>query len=86
MAAKADRRLTEASSIVEALEEVQFEIKDLDNLSIGPDGVTFLYEVGFPHVHRAFEPDGRYLFSYSSLKSFIKPTGALGQFIQYRPR
>lgn len=86
MAAKADRQLTEASSIVEALEEVQFEIKDLDQFSIGPDGVTFRYEVGFPHAHRAFEPNGRYLFSYSSLKSFIKPTGPLGEFIQYRSR
>jgi len=82
LAAKADRQLTEASSIVEALEEVKFEVKDLDEFSISKDGVTFLYEVGFPHVHRAFEPGGHYLFSYSELKSFIKPTGLLGQFVK----
>ena len=82
LAAKANRQLTEASSIVEALEEVKFEVKDLDDFSINKDGVTFLYEVGFPHVHRAFEPGGRYLFSYSSLMPFIKPTGPLGQFVK----
>ena len=82
LAAKADRQLTEASSIVEALEEVKFEVKDLDDFSINKDGVTFLYEVGFPHAHRAFEPGGHYLFPYSSLKPFIKPTGPLGQFVK----
>jgi hypothetical protein len=82
LAAKADRQLTEASSIVEALEEVKFEVKDLDDFSINKDGVTFLYEVGFPHVHRAFEPGGHYLFSYSELKTFINPNGPLGQFVK----
>ena len=82
LAAKADRQLTEASSIVEALEEVKFEVKDLDDFSINKDGVTFLYEVGFPHAHRAFEPGGHYLFSYSKLKPFINPNGPLGQFIK----
>jgi len=82
LAAKADRQLTETSSIVEALEEVKFEVKDLDDFSINKDGVTFLYEVGFPHAHRAFEPGGHYLFSYSELKPFIKPTGPLGQFVK----
>ncbi|HTG92222.1 MAG TPA: hypothetical protein VL866_06530 [Pyrinomonadaceae bacterium] len=82
LAAKADRQLTEASSIVEALEEVKFEVKDLDDFSINKDGVTFLYEVGFPHVHRAFEPGGHYLFSYSELRPFISPDGPLGQFVK----
>jgi len=82
LAAKADRQLTEASSIVEALEEVKFEVKDLDDFSINKDGVTFLYEVGFPHAHRAFEPGGHYLFSYSKLKPFINPNGPLGQFVK----
>ncbi|HSE33008.1 MAG TPA: hypothetical protein VLA93_15655 [Pyrinomonadaceae bacterium] len=81
-AAKEDRSLPDASSIVGALEQAKFEMKDLDNLSINKDGVTFLYQLGFPHVHRAFEPVGRYLFSYSELKPFIKPTGPLGQFVK----
>jgi hypothetical protein len=82
LAAKADRQLTEASSIVEALEEVKFEVKDLDDFSINKDGVTFLYEVGFPHAHRAFEPGGHYLFSYSELKPFIKRDGPLGHLLK----
>ena len=82
LAAKADRQLTEASSIVEALEEVKFEVKDLDDFSINKDGVTFLYEVGFPHVHRAFEPGGHYLFSYSELKPFIKADGPLARVVK----
>jgi hypothetical protein len=81
LAAKADRQLTEASSVVEALEEAKFEVKDLDEFSIGPKGVTFLYELGFPHAHRAFEPNGRYLFSYFDLRMFLKPGGPLAQFI-----
>ena len=83
LAAKADRQLTAGSSIVEVLEEVKFEVKDLDNFSINQTGVTFLYEVGFPHVHRAYEPNGHYLFSYLELKPFIKPMGPLGQFVKY---
>ena len=81
LAAKADRQLTEVSSVVEALEEAKFEVKDLDEFSIGPKGVTFLYELGFPHAHRAFEPNGRYLFSYFDLRMFLKPGGPLAQFI-----
>lgn len=81
-AAKEDRTLQDASSIVEALEDAKFVLKDLDNLSINNDGVTFLFQLGFPHVHRAFEPVGRYLFSYAELKSFIKPNGPLGTFIR----
>jgi hypothetical protein len=83
-AAKEDRTLqvAEASSIVELLQSVKFEVKDLDSFSINKDGVTFLFEVGFPHVHRAFEPDGHYLFSYSELKPFIKPNSPLAQFVK----
>ena len=81
-AVKDDRTIEDASSIVEALKDAKFEVKDLDNFSINKDGVTFLYQLGFPHVHRAFEPDGRYLFSYSELKPFIKRDGPLGQFVK----
>ena len=69
-------------SIVEALKDLKFEVKNLDDLSISKDGVTFLYDVGFPHVHEAFEPEGRYLFSYSTLKPFIKPGGPLAQSVK----
>jgi hypothetical protein len=69
-------------SIVEALKDLKFEVKNLDDFSISKAGVTFLYDVGFPHVHEAFEPEGHYLFSYSSLKPFIKPGGPLSPFVR----
>jgi hypothetical protein len=66
----------------EAYEALKFEVQNLDEFSVGRKGVTFLYDAGFPHVIRALEPDGRYFFSYSELKPFIKPDGPLGQFVR----
>ena len=62
--------------------DLKFQLKDLDDFSVGPQGITFLYDAGFPHVIRALEPAGRYFFSYSALKPFIKRDGPLGQFIR----
>ena len=80
---KAAKGHEDAASIVEALEELKFEVKNLNDFSISRDGVTFLYDVGFPHVHSGFEPEGRYLFSYSSLKPFIRPDGPIAKFVRY---
>jgi hypothetical protein len=66
----------------EAYEALKFETQNLDEFSVGPKGVTFLYDAGFPHVIRALEPDGRYVFTYAELKPFIKPDGPLGQFVR----
>ena len=65
----------------EAQEPLRFTIENLDDFSVGTKGVTFLYDAGYPHVIQAFEPEGRYFFSYSELKPYIKPDGPLGQFI-----
>ncbi len=64
-----------------AYDNLKFELKDLDEFSVGPKGITFLYDAGFPHVIKALEPEGRYFFSYSHLKPYIKRDGPLGQFI-----
>jgi hypothetical protein len=66
----------------EAQEPLQFKIEDLDNFSVGPKGVTFLYDAGYPHAIQAFEPNGKYFFSFAELKTYIKPDGPLGQFIR----
>lgn len=79
---KAAKGHEDGASIVEALEELKFEVKNLDDFSINQDGVTFLYDVGFPHVQSGFEPEGRYLFSYSSLKPFIRPDGPIAKFLR----
>lgn len=65
----------------EAQEALEFKLSDIDDFSIGDKGVTFLYDAGYPHVIQAFEPEGRYFFSYAELKSYIKLDGPLGQFI-----
>ena len=65
----------------EAQEPQGYTIENLDDFEVGAKGITFLYDAGYPHVIQAFEPNGRYSFSYSELKSFIKRDGPLGQFI-----
>ena len=63
-----------------AQEPLRFTLENLDNFSVDPKGITFLYDAGYPHAIQAFEPVGRYFFSYSELKPYIKPDGPLRQF------
>ena len=65
----------------EAHENLKFEIQNLDDFSVGRGGITFLYDAGFPHAIKAFEPQGKYFFTYSELKPYIKRDGLLGQFV-----
>ena len=65
----------------EAQEPQEYKLENLDDFEVGAKGLTFLYDAGYPHVRQAFEPNGRYFFSYSDLKSFIKSDGPLGQFV-----
>lgn len=65
----------------EAQEALEFKLSDIDDFSISDKGVTFLFDAGYPHAIQAFEPEGRYFFSYEELKSYIKRDGPLGQFI-----
>ena len=73
---------SEAKSIAEAMGDMKFTIENINDFSIGAGGVTFLYDAGFPHAFRAFEPEGKYRFTYSELKPYINPAGLLGQFIR----
>lgn len=65
----------------EAGEVLEFKIENLDDFSVGARGITFLYDAGYPHAIQAFEPDGRYFFSYAELKPYIKRDSILGQFV-----
>ena len=76
-----DRSQDEKEAVNGAYDNLKFELKELDEFSIGPMGITFLYDAGFPHVIKAFEPQGRYFFTYSELKPYIKRDGLLGQFV-----
>ena len=66
----------------EAQEALEFKLSDIDDFSIGDKGITFLYDAGYPHAIQAFEPEGRYFFTYAELKPFIKRDGPLGQFVK----
>jgi hypothetical protein len=65
----------------EAGEVLESKTDNLDDFSVGARGITFLYDAGYPHVIQAFEPEGRYFFSYAELKCHIKRDGILGQFV-----
>lgn len=66
----------------EYFQNTDFTAENLDEISVGDNGVTFIYDYGFPHAAKALEPEGRYFFSWSQLKPFIKPDGLLGQFVR----
>jgi hypothetical protein len=69
-------------NLIDALELQKFELNNLDDFSVSSKGIVFLYDAGFPHVIEALQPEGRYLFPYSDLASFIRPDGVLGQFVK----
>lgn len=69
------------ASINDAYSVLKVEIKDLDDFSVSRKGITFLYDAGFPHVIKALEPHGRYLFTFAELIPYIKADGPLGQFV-----
>jgi hypothetical protein len=73
---------SETLSIVEGLEQMKFTRENLEDFSVSDKGITFLYDAGLPHAIQAFEPEGRYFFSYSDLALYLKRSGPLGQFIR----
>ena len=62
-------------------EETDFKIADLAQFSVGARGVTFYYDYGFPHAIEALQPAGRYTFSWTQLKPFIRRDGLLSRFV-----
>jgi hypothetical protein len=55
----------------------RFQQKNLDDFSLGNEGVTFHYDFEFPHVIKAAEPSGNYLLPYSKLIHYVRADGAL---------
>jgi hypothetical protein len=72
----------EKKGISEMFENLKFEAKDLDNLSINDKGITFLYDAGFPHVAQALQPVGEYFFSYAELAPYLKRQPSAASLIQ----
>ncbi len=69
-------------SLKEQIGGLSFTAESFNEYSISDKGVTILYDAEFPHVIQAAQPDGQYFFSWTELKSFIKPDGLLGKFIR----
>jgi hypothetical protein len=74
------RDADERQAITDAYENLKFERQNLDEFSVSKAGITFLYDAGFPHVIKALEPQGRYFFSYPTLKDYIRRDGPLAKF------
>lgn len=72
----------ERASLKEALSGLSFKVEDLDQFVVSDQGLTFLYDAGFPHVMKALEPEGRYFFSYAQLAPYIKRDGPLGRLVR----
>jgi hypothetical protein len=66
----------EKKSVPELFERLKIEVKDLDDFSIDDKGITFIYDAGFPHVIQAYQPVGRYHFTYAELSEFLQRAGA----------
>lgn len=66
----------------EQLQGLEFTADTFDEFTISDSGITILYDAGFPHAIQAAQPDGRYFFAWSEIKSFIKPAGLLGRFVR----
>lgn len=65
----------------ELFAEETFTVEHLKEFSIADDGITFIYDYGFPHVIEALEPDGRYKFSWEEIAKFVNTSGPLAQFV-----
>lgn len=63
-------------------ENTNYSVKNLDEFSIDDKGITFWYDYGFPHVILALQPEGRYFFTWTQLKPFIRREGLLGRFVR----
>ncbi|MCA9801926.1 MAG: hypothetical protein KC777_08075 [Cyanobacteria bacterium HKST-UBA02] len=70
----------DVSSFQDMLSDAKFEEDNLDSFSIGGEGITFLYDFGFPHAAKACEPDGFFFFPYSQLKGYLKKDGPLAMY------
>ena len=82
MANDKDAGQEEKDSIKQAYENLKFETTHLDEFSVGAKGITFLYDAGFPHVIKALEPVGQYVFTFAEIRPYLKADGPLGQVVR----
>ena len=66
----------------EEVGNLTFTTESFNEYSVSDNGVTILYDAGFPHAYEELEPAGRYFFTWAEIKAFIKPAGLLGRFVR----
>jgi hypothetical protein len=54
----------------------------LNNFIVTPNGITFYYDFGFPHVAKALEPDNSFPVTNEELQPFLKKNGLLSSRIK----
>ena len=59
------------------LRRTKWSVNSLEGFSVSKEGVTFLFDYGFPKAVRALEPDGRYSFTWKEIGPHVKQTSAL---------
>ncbi len=63
-------------------ENAEYTAENVADFAVDDKGITFIFDYGFPHVIQALQPDGRYFFSWTEIKPFIKRDGLLAQFVR----
>jgi hypothetical protein len=53
----------------------RFRVEDLDDFSVGKDGITFYFEFEFPDLFP--RQPGAYFFSWAELRPYVRPDGPL---------
>jgi len=63
------------------LDTADFTVQNLREFSISDEGVTFIYDYGFPRIIYPIQPNGNFQLTWKELKPFISRRGLLGKFI-----
>ncbi len=58
----------------------KFQLNDLEGFSLSDRGLTFIFDYNFNFASKGDEPAGRYFFSWTELKPFIRRDGLLARF------
>lgn len=72
----------EIDSNAQMINDLKFTEESFKEFSVSDRGVTILYDAGFPHVIEALQPEGRYFFTWTQVKPFVRRNGLLGKFIR----
>jgi hypothetical protein len=70
-----------AELAIRFLDTADFTLQNLREFSISDDGVTFIYDYGFPRIIYPIQPNDNFQLTWKELKPFISRRGLLGKFI-----